>query len=152
MKVKHGHYQENRGTPTYHSWQAMKQRCNNPSNPSYKRYGGRGITYVKRWEEFENFLSDMGERPEGTTIGRKDNNKGYSKNNCRWESSREQHRNKTQRKSNTGHKYISRERCRDVKNGYVYRVSIPGVIKTKFTKLEKAIEARNNAIKETTYE
>ena len=69
----------------YRIWQLMKERCHTPQNPAYPRYGGRGITVCKRWRDsFENFYADMGPRPPGTQLDRKDNNKGYSPSNCRW--------------------------------------------------------------------
>lgn len=73
-----------RHIPTYRSWEAMKQRCNNPTNASYDRYGARGISYTPSWESYANFLEDMGERPEGTTLDRIEGSKGYYKENCRW--------------------------------------------------------------------
>ncbi len=72
------------GTPTYFSWQAMIGRCTNPKHIAYPWYGARGITVCKRWRTFANFLADMGERPKGTTLDRKDNEKGYEPGNCRW--------------------------------------------------------------------
>lgn len=79
---------------TYTSWAAMKERCSNPNHPHYAEYGGRGIVFDKKWTEFVGFLEDMGERPVGTTLDRKDGNKGYFKSNCRWATPKEQGRNK----------------------------------------------------------
>ena len=74
----------------YKIWEAMRSRCNNPKNPQYKNYGGRGITICKRWDNFALFLKDMGERPEGMSIDRINNNKGYSPKNCHWATSQQQ--------------------------------------------------------------
>lgn len=71
-------------TPTYESWAHMHQRCYNPRARQYHWYGGRGVTVCERWHTFENFLSDMGQRPQGACLDRKDPALGYSKENCRW--------------------------------------------------------------------
>lgn len=81
-------------SPTYRSWQAMKQRCMNSNHTAYPRYGGAGITVCQRWMTFDNFIADMGERPEGHTLDRKNSKKGYSKANCRWATSQVQFENK----------------------------------------------------------
>lgn len=78
--IKHGYS----GTSTHNIWKAMKQRCNNPNTDYYYCYGGKGITYDKSWEKFENFLKDMGEAPKGYSIERLDINKNYCKSNCKW--------------------------------------------------------------------
>lgn len=87
--LKHGYHR----TPTYHSWEKMKSRCNNPNNPSYYAYGGIGITYDKRWETFEPFLEDMGDRPVGTSLDRINPFGNYGPDNCRWATWKEQANN-----------------------------------------------------------
>jgi hypothetical protein len=62
----------------------MKQRCSNPKNNRFNRYGGRGITFCERWKNFDNFYFDMGERPPGTTLDRRNDDGNYEPNNCRW--------------------------------------------------------------------
>lgn len=79
--------------PIYNVWNSMLRRCLNKKNTSYMDYGGRGITVCERWLKFENFMEDMGERPDGLTIDRRDNNKGYSPDNCYWATKTQQGNN-----------------------------------------------------------
>jgi hypothetical protein len=78
------------GTPTYMSWFAMKQRCQNPNHPKFADYGAVGIAVCAEWKSFEAFYRDMGKRPEGHTIDRIDARKGYEPGNCRWATPKEQ--------------------------------------------------------------
>lgn len=81
------------GTFTYRSWKALHNRCNNPNNSSYPSYGKLGVSVCERWNKFENFFEDMGERPIGTSIDRIDPTGNYEPSNCRWADDLTQRRN-----------------------------------------------------------
>lgn len=82
--------------PEWQTYYSMLQRCRNPDHKSYARYGGRGISICDRWlESFENFVADMGMRPEGMTLERSNTDGGYSLDNCRWATWKEQATNRS---------------------------------------------------------
>lgn len=106
IKTKHGF----RNHILYSVWNDMKKRCINANSKSYKDYGGRGIKVCNRWLKVENFIEDMfPDFQEGLSLDRIDNNKGYSKENCRWATKETQSRNTRKiRKNNTsGYRGVS---------------------------------------------
>ncbi len=94
----------------YSTWWLMLDRCTNPDSKEYKNYGGRGITVSQPWlESVNNFIADMGSRPEGRyTLERRDNDKGYSAENCFWATYKEQSRN---RRNNRRIEFEGRVQC-----------------------------------------
>lgn len=81
-------------TNIYMTWCAMIQRCSNENNSQFKNYGGRGIKVCDRWENFNNFFEDMGNKKTGKTLGRIDNDGDYCPENCQWETAKQQARNR----------------------------------------------------------
>ena len=87
---------------TYNSWRAMKERCYNPKNKRYNSYGASGIVVCDRWlNSFENFLEDMGERPENTTLERINVKGNYEVENCKWENPTNQAFNISRKSNNS---------------------------------------------------
>lgn len=100
----------------YQTWKGIKQRCYNKNSPSYQYYGAKGIKMCDRWKnEFYNFVEDMGQRPNGHTIDRIDNNGNYEPNNCKWSNATEQGIHRKHLPNRTGYQYIFIK-----SNGYYY--------------------------------
>ncbi len=94
----HGHNIKGQRTPTYRTWASMLTRCTNPNASKYQFYGARGISVCERWLTFANFLDNMGERPDGKTLDRIDNEGNYEPSNCRWATAKEQRTNQRPRR------------------------------------------------------
>lgn len=98
-------------TRTYRTWKEMRQRCLNKNSDKWQWYGGRGILICAEWNSFERFLSDMGDRPEGKTIDRIDNDGNYCKDNCRWADQKEQTRKQS-------HCVVTVDMAKSIKDDY----------------------------------
>lgn len=110
--TKHGYYKDKKPLPTLSTWLSMIQRCTNKNHRAYKDYGGRGIKVCDRWlKSFENFLEDMGERPENTEIDRDNNDGNYEPSNCKWVTAKNNSRNRRSTK-------LSLEDAWDIRNAY----------------------------------
>lgn len=92
--TSHGHTRGKKVSPTYNTWRAMISRCQNPNDKSYAYYGGRGVVVCSRWQSFEAFFEDMGERPDMHEIDRQDNAGAYEPGNCHWVTKSQNGRNR----------------------------------------------------------
>lgn len=130
---------------SYKSWEAMRQRCNNPNHKHYSYYGGRGIKVCEEWDDFWNFYADMGEAPNNFVLDRVDPDQKYCAENCRWIdrsgssfNTRKQHNNTS---GKTGVCWSKNEKR------WVSRIDFKGksIRLGAFLDIEKAIEVRNIA-------
>jgi hypothetical protein len=83
QSTKHGHATGGISS-TYHTWAGMIARCSSPANDAYADYGGRGIRVCERWSDFRKFLKDMGTKPSGKCLRRRDRDGGFASANCYW--------------------------------------------------------------------
>jgi len=89
-----GECRKDRHQKTYSCWVNFRNRCTNKNHSQYPDYGGRGISFCQRWSNYDNFLSDMGEAPQGTSLDRIDNDGNYEPSNCQWTDVKSQNTNK----------------------------------------------------------
>ena len=101
QKIKERAKHNRCNTQTYRSWKGMIQRCTNPNNHKYPRYGGRGIQVCDEWKSFAGFFKDMGDCPKGYQIDRINNDGNYNKDNCRWADIQTQARNRSNNRNIT---------------------------------------------------
>lgn len=164
--TKHGKRPRGRKTPEYCSWVAMNQRCYNPKHRHYHRYGGRGIEVCDEWQEsFERFATDMGPRLANHTLGRIDNNKGYTKDNCAWMTDKEQFMNRGNSQVITidGTTKIFSEWCREfgikvgtasarVWRGWTYERAITTPVRIKMPAKSKSQIGKSNVRRSKAHE
>ena len=140
------HMHGDTGSSEYYTWLNLKSRCNNPNNPEYHNYGGRGIVVSERWNIYSNFLKDMGRKPTPEhSIDREDVDGNYEPSNCRWVNTVTQARNKRIPASNvSGAKGVHWDTER---NKWIAKITTAGTIKYlgRFVDVEDAKKARFEA-------
>lgn len=119
------------------TWAGMMSRCYKKEDISYKNYGGRGITVCDKWHYLPNFIEDMSPKPEGCTLDRIDNSKGYSPDNCKWSTYSDQSINRRKRKNKSGYtgvySHYNKFRC--------------SLTRDKITRVSKNLDTKEEAIK-----
>lgn len=132
--------------PEYRSWLAMKQRCYNSNNVSFKHYGGRGITVCEKWiNSYKTFYEDMGERPnKNYSLDRIDVNEGYNPENCRWADRTTQSRNTRIDKSTaSGYKGVNWNKGHKKWHAHI-RLNYKPINLGYYEDLDEAIQARKD--------
>lgn len=135
-------------SPEYKSYHSMLQRCENPKCHAFADYGGRGIAVCERWRGehgFEDFLADMGPRPRGRSLDRINNDLGYSPDNCRWATQKEQINNRRPGKNPEARKIISELLARDPKQSNRQIAKLAGVSHSMVGKIRRGNRSQEQA-------
>lgn len=141
-RATHGHSKNGKISSEYIIWSQMRTRCTKEDNHSYSNYGGRGIKVCDRWlYSFGNFFEDMGTRPKGLTLDRKDNDGDYTPENCRWATSKEQADNR--RRS----RWYELNGMKMVMNDWAKKIGIDGRTLSAYLKRHSFEEAYNHYTK-----
>lgn len=131
--------------PIYKAWTGMRQRCNNPKNSAYRNYGALGIKVCKRWDNFADFIADVGERPQGMTLDRINPQGHYEATNVRWATKAQQQRNQRVNSKNTsGQPGVIWDKLRNKWKAYI-TVNNKIVNIGRFDKIKEAKAARLEA-------
>ena len=144
MRITHKHCFNGKKSSEYNSWDHMIQRCNNKNCHKYQMYGGRGIRVCKRWLKFENFIHDMGLKPNTKySIDRINTGGNYEPSNCRWATIGQQQINtRAQLRPMVG---IKTNKC----GTFSVRITVNKkiILLGTFKDIEEAIATRKNAEK-----
>lgn len=136
------------GHPLHRTWRGMRDRCLNPNNPYYSYYGERGITICNRWDNFANFVKDMGDRPEGMTLDRINPDGNYEPSNCRWATKNVQQRNQRMNTRNkSGYTGVHFDKA---KNKWLASIAVnhKTIFLGRYDTIEEAITARQQGEKD----
>lgn len=148
--TRHGAATRAGRTPAYHTWQHVISRCTNPNSDRWRWYGAKGVRVCERWKVFENFLSDMGERPLGTTLGRFGDVGDYEPKNCAWMTKQQQTttsrlHDKANIDSGTGVKGVSWDAARQLFRAQI-RIAGKQTFLGRFASVEEAKAAHQKEV------
>lgn len=131
--------------PSHRSWLCMRDRCLNPNSNKYATYGAMGIKVCPEWDDFGRFLKDMGPRPPGTTIDRKDNKLGYEPGNCRWATAWQQRLNQRRVSPTLAQNFVHRKRMETGLLGTEFALKF-GIPSRTLYQIENGVQPQNKTL------